>query len=154
MKATTLLLRRVVLVTAMISVVAIIADSVILNFYGDELFLAPEFIPTSELIVMAGAVVLGVFILLSELWLTHLRGEKGKWSPGKIFTAFFGFACLVLLYFEREIADRIGWLMLNGDEYAQQLSNLQMLFAIQLVYVLLIVTEIAAQGKPTFAKQS
>lgn len=144
MKRSVGLLNKTVLVLALISVVALLVDSFILNYKTEQLVLHPDLIMSSEVAVVIGAMILGVFIILSMIWVASIEGEKGRFSPGKIFTLIFGLICLFLIFFEKFMADEVAYRMFDDLGFEQQMSALQMLFIVQLIYSLLIIVEVTA----------
>ena len=139
--------RNVVFSLAIISIIAVVVDLVLLNFFSEILFQEPRAITTPEIIVIVGAVVMGVFIVLSIKWVYALEQLQGRWTSGKLFTIGFGVACFLFLFVEKVMADQVGRQMLTGSNFDFRLNVLQMLFVLQLIYSMLIITEIEAQDK-------
>lgn len=154
MKKTVGLLSQIVLVLGIISVIAVFIDSFILNYYTEELVMHPDLIMSVEVAVVIAAVILGGFIILSMIWVASIKGDKGRFSPGKIFTLIFGLVCLAVLFVEKFMADEVAYRMLDDLGFEQQMSGLQMLFVLQLVYSLLIIVEVTAQNSERRMKRA
>lgn len=147
MKTSAKFLKRSVLILAILSLVAMILDSIALNFYTEQL-LDPEQITAWEMVVISGALIFILFVGVSIYWISGLKGEKGRWTPGKIFIAAYGVLCVAFLLAEKVMAEEVGLRILNGLDFTQKLNNLQLLFAVQLIYVFLIIVELTAQDTP------
>ncbi len=145
MKAKMRNLQVVVFILAVLSVFIIIADSIIVNFYTQEVVLDPNAISSWEKIIIIGAIILGVFFLVSMYWVWNLKGDKGRFSAGKVVTLVFGLLSFFLLVGEKAVANKVGELINVDSSIDSMMVNLQMLFIIQLIYVVLIMVELAAQ---------
>ena len=141
-------IRRIVFILAIISIVAVVIDLVFLNFFSEILFKEPRATTTAELVVVIGAVIMGAFIIYSIRWVYMLEQMEGRWTPGKTFTIGYGVLCFFLLFTEKVMADQVGRQMLYGADFEFRLNVLHMLFVLQLIYALLILTEIEAQDRP------
>ena len=148
MKRAKIGIRSLVLILGTISIVVVVLDLVFLNFYADILFKEPRVFTAIEVVVIIGAFVLAAFILFSVKWVYALEQIQGRWTPGKVFTIGYGATCFLILFMEKVMADKVGRQMLAGDAYDFQLNVLQMLFILQLIYSLLIITELQAQDEP------
>lgn len=147
-------LQITVFILAIVSMLIIIADSIILNFYTEEVVLDPENISNWERLIMIGAVILGSFFLLSMYWLSKLEGEKGRYSAGKILTIIFGLVSIFLLLGEKYLSNQVGEMILAGENIDAMMANIQMLFIVQFIYVILILVEMAAQdNENTFSSE-
>lgn len=141
-------LQVVVFLLAILSLLIIIGDSIIINVYTTEIAVDPNTISGWETIVMIGAVLLGTFFLASIYWMSQLEGDKGRFSPGKIATMVFGGVCIFMLLAEKAVANQIGEYMLSQQDIEVLMGRLQLMFILQLIYVLLIMVELAAQDIP------
>lgn len=141
-------LQVVVFLLAILSLLIIIGDSIIINVFTEEIAVDPNTISGWETVIMVGAVLLGIFFLASMYWMSQLEGENGKFSPGKIATIAFGGLCFFALLAEKALANQIGEFMLTQQDIEVLMGRLQLMFILQLIYVLLIMVEIAAQDKP------
>ena len=148
MKTSIRKLQVVVFLLAIVSLLVIIGDSIIINVYTAEIAIDPNTISGWETIVMIGAVLLGIFFLASMYWMSQLEGDKGRFSPGKIATIVFGGLCFFMLVAEKAVANQIGEYMLSQQDIEILMGRLQLMFILQLIYVLLIMVEMAAQDKP------
>jgi len=148
MKTSIRKLQVVVFLLAILSLLIIIGDSIIINVYTAEMAFDPNTISGWETMIMIGTVLLGIFFLASMYWMSQLEGDKGRFSPGKIATMVFGAVCVFLLLGEKAVANQIGEYMLSQQDVEVLMGRLQLMFILQLVYVLLIMVEMAAQDKP------
>lgn len=139
-------LQLVVFILAIISLIVIIGDSIIINFYTEEVVLDPDNISSWERLIIIGAILMGAFFLSSMYWVAQVEGDKGRFSPGKVFTMIFGLLCVFLLVGEKAMANRVGELIDSQMDIESMMVNIQMLFIIQLIYVVLIMAEIFAQN--------
>ncbi len=148
MKTSIRKLQVVVFLLAIVSLLVIIGDSIIINVYTAEIAIDPNTISGWETLVMLGAVLLGFFFLASMYWMSQLEGDKGRFSPGKIATIVFGGLCFFMLVAEKAVANQIGEYLLSQQDVEILMGRLQLMFILQLIYVLLIMVELAAQDKP------
>lgn len=152
MKTQNRTLQIIVFILAILSALIIVIDSILINFYTEEIMLDPNTVSVWEAIIMLGALVLTSFFGLSVYWISQLKNEKGPFSAGKMFTIVFGTICFLLLFAEKTMSNSIGELMSTNAVYETEIANLQMLYIIQMIYVLLIMVEIAAQDKEEISK--
>ncbi len=145
MKMQNKILQVMVFILAILSVLIIVVDSILINFYTEEIMLDPNTVSKWEAIIMLGALVMAGFYMASVLWVSQISSDKGPYSAGKVITIIFGTSCFLLLFLEKTLANSIGEMISTNMSYEAELTNLQMLFIVQFIYALLIMTEISAQ---------